>query len=113
MKISKLFHWLYAIIMLSPILIWVGNVLVNFGTGSPVSDFENSFNFAFASGSVFDSVEDAYRYLCVDVFGFSSSPWFVSALAYWTIVSVVYLVFDVLMFLPLLAHSWIDKARVE
>lgn len=34
-------------------------------------------------------------------------------LSYWMAISVIWLVFDVFMYVPLLAHKWIDKGKVD
>ena len=34
-------------------------------------------------------------------------------LTYWTSISIIWLVFDVFMYVPLLVHRWIDKAKIE
>ena len=58
---------------------------------------------------------DGY-YLLGTVFGVTGTTYvgtIINCLTYWTIISIVYLIFDVLMYVPLLAHRWIDKARLE
>lgn len=74
----------------------------------------------FNIGSVGQSVTHVYEYLVWNVFGFHPGvessiivARIVSMLSYWTIVSIIYLIFDVLMYVPLLVHRWIDKARLE
>lgn len=53
-----------------------------------------------------------FSYLC-GLFGMSNNSIIAYYLDYWVCISVIYLVFDLVMYVPLLAHKWIDKAKVE
>lgn len=46
-------------------------------------------------------------------FGMSTSHITNNLLTYWLSISIVWLVFDVFMYVFLLAHRWIDKAKIE
>lgn len=46
-------------------------------------------------------------------FGVASTSVLIKYLYYWLTISVIWLVFDVLMYIPLLVHNYIDKARIE
>lgn len=46
-------------------------------------------------------------------FGIASTSVLIKYLYYWLTISVIWLVFDVLMYIPLLVHNYIDKARIE
>ncbi len=66
-----------------------------------------------------DTIKNVYTYLVVNVFGFGnvsggfSTYLVVNCLTYWTSVSIIYLIFDVVMYVPLLAHRWLDKGMLE
>ena len=47
------------------------------------------------------------------LFGVQSDSPINSLFSYWASISVCWLVFDIIMYVPLLAHRWIDKAKVE
>lgn len=67
-------------------------------------------------GGASSIVYGVYDYLLADVFGISWTDiriTITNLLSYWTIISIVYLIFDVIMYVPLLAHRWLDKARLE
>ena len=121
MKISKLFHWLYAILMILPFVALAFNfVRIGLSGEMPITSFNDVIaliNFpSFALGSVATTIFNVYQYLIFDVFGVSLNQItyvIINCLTYWTIISIVYLIFDVLMYVPLLAHRWIDKARLE
>lgn len=125
MKISKLFHWLYAILMLLPFGLVLFNML--HGLFSPnvsllswsdflamIDDLSGDFlAFDFGASS---SVSSVYNYLIYEVFGFGSTlivENIITLLTYWTCISIIWLVFDVFMYVPLLVHRWIDKAKLE
>lgn len=46
-------------------------------------------------------------------FGIASTSVLIKYLYYWLTISVIWLVFDLLMYIPLLVHNYIDKARIE
>lgn len=48
-----------------------------------------------------------------DLFGIPQYSSVLAPMSYWLAISVIWLVFDVVMYVPLLAHRWIDKARIE
>ena len=47
------------------------------------------------------------------LFGVPSTHVIVELLSYWLSVSVIWLIFDVIMYVPLLAHRWLDKGVIE
>ena len=51
-------------------------------------------------------------YVC-SIFGVGSENTFSYALSYWCSISIIWLIFDVLMYVPLLTHRWLDKGVVE
>ena len=122
MKISKLFHWLYAILMFLPFgllvfnalaSMWSGNV-INYGTWqSYILNFFEGGDM-FVSGICYKIVE-VYDYLILDIFGLGGIVDYGIdyLLTYWTCISIIWLVFDVFMYVPLLVHRWIDKAKLE
>lgn len=119
MKISKLFHWLYAILMLMPFLALAFNfVRLSLSSGVTIVGFDDVSHLI--SVPTFDGLSynilHVYEYLVETIFGVEAYSWgpnICRLLTYWTIISIVYLIFDVLMYVPLLVHRWIDKARVE
>lgn len=116
MKISKLFHWLYAILMLLPFLAVAFN-FVRFGLSSSVSLVTwadlSALIWIPTFGGLSSTVNGVYVYLIEDMFNIVNASLISSLLTYWTIISIVYLIFDVFMYVPLLVHRWIDKARLE
>lgn len=123
MKISKLFHWLYAILMFLPFGCLTFNMLHGlFGTSSSnlisFSNFNNMiadfFRGTFTVG-LWDTLNDVYSYLIQDMFGLHSAmnQTIINLLSYWTSISIIWLIFDVFMYVPLLVHKWIDRTKVE
>ena len=53
-----------------------------------------------------------FQYI-VDMFGMSASNPIVTMLSYWLSISIIWLVFDLIMYIPLLAHRWLDKGILE
>ena len=47
------------------------------------------------------------------LFGMPSNHIVVELLSYWLAVSIIWLVFDLIMYVPLLAHRWLDKGILE
>ena len=124
MKISKLFHWLYAILMLLPFGLLVFNALASMWSGNTVNidTWNNWLSDFLVGGDMFGngvcvSIYDTYSYLIFEVFGFEvsvqGSGIIIILLTYWTCISIIWLVFDVFMYVPLLVHRWIDKAKIE
>lgn len=118
MKISKLFHWLYAILMFLPFGLVVYNALASMWSGA-VIDFNAWISMVYDDMPLFDgvslTVQNVYQYLVYDVFGIDGDMIYVvrDLLTYWTCISIIWLIFDVLMYVPLLVHRWIDKAKIE
>lgn len=119
MKISKLFHWLYAILMFLPFGLLVYNALASMLSGNVITTYLQWFNYIdvffsdFLMGSgLWVTVDSVYDYLCSTLFGIDSSL-IIYLLDYWTCISIIWLVFDVFMYVPLLVHRWIDKAKLE
>jgi len=120
MKISKLFHWLYAILMFMPFGLVVYNALASMWSGNTI-DFYTWVNMLSPSLSncigedLASTVFDAYNYLISYIFSFEGDFGLIVTLllTYWTMVSIIWLIFDVIMYVPLLVHRWIDKAKLE
>lgn len=49
----------------------------------------------------------------VSLFGMTNNSPIVTMLSYWLTISIIWLVFDLIMYIPLLVHRWIDKGVVE
>lgn len=125
MKISKLFHWLYAILMFLPFVALAFNfVRIGLSGEMPITSFEDVMSLivvptSYFGGSASAIISNVYTYLISNVMGYAYITTDVTLklirdlLTYWTIISIVYLIFDVLMYVPLLVHRWIDKARLE
>ena len=118
MKISKLFHWLYVFLMVIPFLALLFNMVRVSLSGSfeLIQNYEilNTVDFPTFLG-LSEDIVGIYNYLLETIFGVYGpiKNFVVSALTYWTIISIAYLIFDVFMYVPLLVHRWIDKARLE
>ena len=123
MKISKLFHWLYAILMLLPIFYILSRVLYscwNENSTLVVGNLEdifidsvNNINtlplFAWAKTSF---LCEPFTYI-TDLFGMDSTNPIITLLSYWLNISLIWLVFDVIVYVPLLVHRWLDKGILE
>lgn len=122
MKISKLFHWLYAIVMLLPIgyilsrclyVIFNSNAISNVALDNIFLDSVNNLNteslFSWASSSFLVA---PFRYIS-NLFGVPSSSPLLTLLSFWLSISIIWLVFDLVMYLPLLIHRWLDKGVIE
>lgn len=131
LRLNKLFHWLYAILMLYPIVLGLGGLLVTvFSSFQYSTDFFDNFNnvitvvgqnclnadYFFNDSLGFDLVNSVFK--VINSFGFdlsdSSLPSFMVAnlFNHWIIVSLFYLVFDVLMYPINLFHKWIDEGGI-
>ena len=68
-------------------------------------------------GLVGHAINDVISFLLLNVFGLVVSEgigFIVCGLfTYWTIISLAWLVFDILMYVPLLVHRWLDKASIS
>lgn len=120
MKVNKLFHWLYALLMFLPFAVFLVN-FVGFGlsmSGFTELDSETVFGwfvYPTIDSGVINGVYGVYSYLVSDVFGWSAdylSKAICYLLTYWTLTSIIYLIFDIVMYVPLLVHRWIDKATI-
>lgn len=113
LRLNTLFHWLYAFLMLMPIIIWGAQYVLNFATGNAVTEtLQDYFYQSWVAGAVAGNINGVYYYLMNNLLGLINTPnviVIVEALTYWTIVSMVYLVFDVLMIPVNLFHRWIDE----
>lgn len=118
MKISKLFHWLYAFLMFLPFIGLPFNLLRVSLSGSfellETADILGLLFFPSFEGLSYQ-IEMVYYYLLSNIFGLSNPILYmvIQSLTYWTIISIAYLIFDVIMYVPLLVHRWLDKARLE
>ena len=124
MKISKLFHWLYAILMFLPFGLLVYNALASMWSGTVIDGFAWYDNFDmylssfFTGNGIVATLFDVYDYLIFNIFGIGTGDYTLGILVeylltYWTCISIIWLVFDVFMYVPLLVHRWIDKAKLE
>ena len=123
MKVSKLFHWLYAILMLLPVfyiavrcgyVVLNPNAIVNgVGLDNIFIDSVNNINtltlFSWASTSFLVA---PFEYIA-NLFGVPSGSPITTLLSYWLDISIIYLVFDLIMYVPLLVHRWLDKGIIE
>ena len=100
MRISKLFHWLYAILMLLPFIIFLGFVLVNNESGlfTTVSDMFTSFyTFVNTYFNIFANspLSSVFTYITNLFFDSGNiNDLVVYMLNYWASISIIYLVFD-------------------
>ena len=123
LRLNKLFHWLYAILMLWPFINFVFTFPMFWFTGYDrsfwVDDIGLGLNQFFTeyvpnfsdSSLIAQSIFNVWDYLARDILGIFETdyfPYVVNFLTYWTCVSLVYLVFDVVMYPINLFHKWID-----
>ncbi len=133
LKVSKIFHYLYAFLMFLPVLITFATFIFlsfnrmitldtasveNFNTFTQnvVNSFSNVLNmvmtsplFAWVSGSI---VYTPFSYIA-NVFNMSANSPIIALLSYFLVITVVYIVFDVLVYIPNLFHRWIDGGSLE
>lgn len=133
LKVSKIFHYLYAFLMFLPVLITFAtfiflsfNRMTTLNTASVenlntfienvVNGFSNVLNlvmtsplFAWVSGSI---VYTPFSYIA-NVFNMSANSPIIALLSYFLVITVVYIVFDVLVYIPNLFHRWIDGGSLE
>lgn len=116
MKISKLFHWLYAFLMFIPLFFVLAAAMSNWGTGNEftTSDVLNGVIGALplAPSGLFSTLHGVVSYMG-DIFGVAGALWFSAIsrlMTYWLTVSIMWMLFDVFMFVPQLCHRLIDKA---
>lgn len=122
MKISKLFHWLYALLMLMPFIACLIYTFINLKQGitssnlfDSIFDLINDFSGSDSHNGLIGTINNIYEYLVLDLFGFDAfwTLLVINLLTYWTSISIIWLVFDVFLYVPLLAHRWIDKGVIE
>lgn len=127
LRLNKFFHWLYAILMLYPFINFIFTVPIFWFTGFDssywvddmgigLSQFIEEFipNFEI-SNLVGHSIYSVWSDLVYNVFGINNVSFvfdIVNMLTYWTIVSLFYLLFDVLMYPINLFHKWIDEGGI-
>lgn len=113
MKQTKLFHYLYLIFMFVPFMAVPFNLLscIKTGTSFTFADVVGYISFpTFSNLSI--SVNNAFVYLVSDLFGYSGASlnFYTNCLTYWLCNSLIWLVFDVLIYVPFLMHNMIDKS---
>lgn len=120
MKVSKLFHWLYAILMFLPFGLVVYNALASMWSGNTIdfSTWVTMFSeglFSSIGEDLASTIMGVYQYLVSGIFTLEGDLGNITIylLTYWTCISIIWLVFDVFMYVPLLVHRWIDKAKIE
>lgn len=122
MKISKLFHWLYALIMLLPIgyimsrclyVVFNDNATATFDL---IDTFTMSVN-AINSESIFSWAQSSFLVVpfqsLATFFSLPTTSPIITLLSYWLTISIIWLCFDVIMYVPLLVHRWLDKGIIE
>lgn len=55
---------------------------------------------------------DGFRYMG-NIFGMPTDNPFYTFTCYWCAISILWLIFDVVMYVPKLAHRWLDKGAIE
>lgn len=124
MKINKLFHWLYGILMLLPFIAIISSILVtafnsnivitgNYNTEDifyyAIQQVEQSTLFNWASNSFLVA---PFAYIST-IFNMPSNSVIIMLLSYWLSISIIWLCFDLIMYVPLLVHRWLDKGILE
>ena len=122
MKISKLFHWLYFLLMFLPIFIGgtgcLMYVLSSIRHELPIdlidtliSCFNDCFDNVLFSWSKTSFLNVPFSYL-TNMFGFTNNI-ITYLFSYWLTISIIWLTFDVVMYVPNLAHRWLDRGAIE
>lgn len=57
-------------------------------------------------------IGDGFRYMG-NIFGMPTDNPFYTFTCYWCAISILWLIFDVVMYVPKLAHRWLDKGAIE
>ena len=57
-------------------------------------------------------IGDGFRYMG-NIFGMPTDNPFYTFTCYWCSISILWLIFDVVMYVPKLAHRWLDKGAIE
>lgn len=123
MKISKLFHWLYALLMLMPFIMLFGSFVSSIMSGTPIdvdtyyvefASFVNNQLLVF-DGIMGEKIFYVFEYLTILFVnqGGTIREVISCLLTYWTSISIIWLVFDTFLYVPLLAHRWLDKGVIE
>lgn len=101
MKISKLFHWLFCVLMFLPFFF--------------ITSLEDISGFIFSNSGVGSTIKSVFDYLFNDLFGVSGQlvNTISSLMSYWLIVAIAWLIFDLIMYVPNLAHKWVDNGSIE
>lgn len=95
---------------------------ITYDTGETEQLVENTSIINYAWESIWDLplfswtkitfVSVPFSYL-TGIFGIGASNSLNYVFGYFVTISIVWLVFDLLLYVPMLAHNWIDKARIE
>ena len=120
MKVSKLFHWLYAILMLMPFIVFLFSMIFNNFNAGNITDIVDTIYNQFSdiwSLPLFEWAKSSFlvapfNYLG-SLFGLASDNLITVCLDYWLCITILWLCFDLIMYVPNLVHKWIDKAGVE
>ena len=120
MKINKLFHWLYALLMFLPFIFFLSALIFNNFKNGDITNIVETISNEFASVwslSIFSWANSSFliapfNYIA-DLFGISSSNLLIVSLDYWLCISIIWLVFDLIMYIPLLVHRWLDKGVIS
>lgn len=124
MKISKIFHWLYASIMFAPIfavLVSCLYIVFNKNAIAPTNyNIYDMFYYAVSevnTMSLFSWARNTFLaqpiLYITDLFNMPSNHEVITLLCYWLSISIIWLVFDLIMYVPLLVHRWLDKGVIE
>ncbi len=133
LKVSKIFHYLYAFLMFLPVIITFAvfiflsfNKMITLDTASVdnfntftqnvVNSFCNVLNMVMTN-SIFAWVSDSIVYTpfsyIANVFSMPVNSPIISLLSYFLVITVIYIVFDILVYIPNLFHRWIDGGSLE
>lgn len=133
LKVSKIFHYLYAFLMFLPVIVTFATFIFlsfnrmitldtasveNFNTFTEnvVNSFCNVLNMVM-SNSLFSWVSNSIVYTpfsyIANVFNMSANSPIIALLSYFLVITVIYIVFDVLVYIPNLFHRWIDGGSLE
>lgn len=126
MKISKLFHWLYACLMLMPVVAILTNCLMiifneNIQTSlTNPTDLTEMFYYSVVqvrTNVLFSWCNTSFLVTPFEyigtLFGMPVDSPLYTFFSYWLNISLIWLVFDVIMYVPLLVHRWLDKGVIE
>lgn len=119
MKVNKLFHYLYAFLLVVPFLALIFNLASRLFSQASLDDLtmENVLAMvefpSIVSSSVSETIFNFFNNtFLTNIMGFSGyiNVFVSKSLTYWVLITLTWILFDVFMLVPNMIHKMIDKA---